>query len=555
MFIYLSQRHAESLALSSLYKVQHLVRRGQISVAAIRLTGSRHRSSANHSIAQGHHARQSSEVSVWDWKPWREIALAERVSERRIQKAEREREKRRERFLGGGGGGASLLGDYEDTTNSGLEEADVAPPETPGMKIQTWRCRTPRTTSKGRMEPTGKKVHYSDSGSINAEDGTNDDPNSTSSPDSGRISFSNARPSTDGTTSREGLMSISDICISDDPGPPGWTWPTEPRNEIIWHIPVYHNINSPSLTIPPPDRRTGLTMPTTVTASNAGDMFQRIHTISEPSGMGYTLSSSFSGLGPVISPQISPKSHASPNMSSGNDTSTASTDEVSPTLPETIGSLSQQSSVLFKNIFERREKLAAELNDSSSGSTVGVSRRREHLQKVKTVLKSFSLKNIHFPWSSSSEEETQTSAYSSNDPSSSEQSWPLNGNIPPDYGLVPPPTRQKYYSYFDKPAPPTRIHSPHIHPPQSKIARKRVPVADIHSPPHPGTKMVPNTKSPSDTTMQSERISIRHQESDPLTRTEKEYQEILGALNGLKRDIRAGRVNISSMSGESEMRQ
>lgn len=553
MFIYLSQRHAESLASSSLYKAQHLVRRGQISVAAIRLTGSRHRNNVNHSIAQGHHARHSSEVSVWGWEPWRETALAEKVSERRRQKAEREREKRRERFLGGRG--ADLLGDYEDTTNSGLEEADIAPPETPGMNILTWRCRTPRATSTGRMEPTGKKVHYSDSGSTNAEDGANDDPNSTLPPDSDRISLSNARPSTDGTTSREGLMPISDICISDDTGPPGWTWPTEPRNEIIWHIPVYHNINSPSPTIPPPDGRTGLTIPTTVTASNAGDMFQRIHTINEPSGMGYTLSSSFSGLGPVISPQISPKSHASPNMPSANDTSTTSTDEVSPTLPETVGSLSQQSSVLFTDIFERREKLATELNDSSSGSTVGVSRRRERLQKVKTVLKSFSLKSIHFPWSSSSEEETQTSAYSSNDPSSSEQSWPLNSNIPPDYGLVPPPIQQKYYSYLDKPTPQTRIHSPHIHPPQPKIARKRVPVANTHSPPHPGTKMIPNTKSSLDTTMRSERIPIRHRESDLLTRTEKEYQEILGALNELKRDIRAGRVNISSRSGGSETRQ
>lgn len=538
MFIYLSQRHAESLVSSSLYKAQHLVRRGQISVAAIRLTGSRHRSNSNHSIAQGHHARHSSEVSVWGWKPWREIALAEKVSERRRQKAEREREKRRKHFLGERR--ANFLGDYENTTNSGLEEADIAPPETPSRGIQAWRYRTHQATSTERMEPTGKKVHYSDGGSTNTEDSTNDD--------SSRISLSNARPSTDGTTSREGPTSISDICISDDPGPPGWTWPTEPRNEIIWHIPVYHNTNS-SLIIPPPDRRTGLTMPTIVTASNAKDMFQRIHTINEPSGMGYTPSSSFSGLGPVISPQISPKSHASPNMSSGNDTSTTSTDEVSPTLPpETIGSLSQQSSVLFTDIFEHRDKSAAKLNDSSSDSTIGVSRRREHLQKVKTVLKSFSLKIVHFPWSSSSEEETQTLAYSSNDPSSSEQSWPLNGNIPPDYGLVPPPIQQKYYSYLDKPTPQTRIHSPSVHPPQPKIARKKIPVTNIHSPPHPGTKMIPNMKFPSNTTTQSERISIRHQESDPLTRTEKEYQEILGALNELKRDIRAGRGNISGRS-------
>lgn len=538
MFIYLSQRHAESLASSSLYKAQHLVRRGQISVAAIRLTNGRSQSNANHSIAQGHHARHSSEVSIWGWKPWREIALAEKVCERRRQKVERERErereKRREAVLRERKVGS--LGDHENT-NSGSEEEgyeDTSPLKDPRMKIQTW-CRTPRKTATGRIRLV-EKVHHLGGGST--KQNTNDDPIGTPSP--GRIIPSNARPSTDGANSCGGLTPTSDVGIFEDLGPPCWPRPT--KHEIIWRIPVY-NISSPSLAIPPPGGETRLTMPTIATASNGKDMVQRIHTINEPSGMGY-ISSSSSGLGPVISPQVSPKTQVSPNVPSGNDTSTMSTDEASFVLPpETIASLSQQSSISFPYVFERRKKTAAEPNDSSSDSTIGVSRSRDQFHKVKIMLKSFSLKAVHFPWSSSSEEETQISANSSNDPSSSEQSWPLNGNIPPNYGLVPPPTQQKHHvypEYFDKPTPQTRIHSPHIYPPQSKIARKKVPVSNFRSPPHPGTKMIPNIRSPSTTTEGSERIpTIRHREGDQLTRTEKEYQEILSALSELKREMRA----------------
>lgn len=482
------------------------------------------------------------------WKPWREIALAEEVSERRRQKVERERErereKRREKFLRGKG--VEFLGNFP---NPGLEEAFGKDITLPSTKTRVWRRRTHRKTTTGRMRLIRKEVHYSDGGSTNTEPSTNDDPINTSSPDSGRVSLSGARPPTDGATSREGLISFADMLIPNDPGPPGWAWSTRPGNKIIWRIPVYHDISPSSLaTSPPPGRRSGLTIPTIVTASNGNDMFQRIHTISEPSGMGYTASWS-SSLGPALSPQISPKSQASPNLSSENDTSTVSTDERSLLLPpETIASLSQQSSVLFTNVLERRNRSAAKPNDSSSDSTVGVSRSREHLQKFKTVLKSFSLKNVHFPWSSSSEEETQTSAHSSNDPSSSEQSWPLNG-IPSDYGLIPPTTQQKYClytEYLDEPTPQTRIHSPHIHSPRVKIPHKKVPVASHHSPPHPGTKMTSNMKSLPNTTAEPEHVTtIRHQESDPLTRTEKEYQEILSTLNELKRDMRAGMGKIT----------
>lgn len=535
MFIYLSQRHAESLASSSLYKAQHLVRRGQISIAAIRLTDGRSRSNSDHSIAQGHHARHSSEVSVWGWKPWREIALAEKVCERRRQKVEIEQERGRK---------FGSLGGHEDI-NSGSEEEgdeDTSSLEPPSMKIQIWRRRMSPETPTGQIGLV-EKVHHSGGENTDTEYSTNDDHIST--PDSGGISPRNARPLTDGATSQEELTATPDISISEDLGPPGWVWHT--KHEIIWHIPVYHDVSSSSPAMPPPGKKTRPTMPTIVTVSNAKGMIQRIHTINEPSGMGYVSSSSSSGLGPVISPQISPKSHVSPNTSSGNDASTVSTDEASFVLsPGTIASLSPQSLVLFPEGFGRRKKLAAEPNDSSSDSTIGISRGREKLHKVKIALKSFSLKSVHFPWSSSSEEETQISANSSNDPSSSEQSWPLNGNIPPNYGLVPPPTQQghnSYAEYRDKPAPQTRIHSPH--PPQSKIARKKVPVSNIRSPPHPGVK-IPNIRSRSATTESVERAPmVRHRESDPLTRTEKEYQEVLGALNELKREMRYGRKEVS----------
>lgn len=542
MFAYLSQRHAESLASSSLYQAQHLVRRGQISVAAIRLTGSRFQGNVYHSIAQGHHARHSSEVSVWDWKPWREIALAEKISERRRQRVGKERERRREicsqekRF--------NSLSNYRDGMNQEPEE-ECGEDITPGNAntgLQTRRRRKPRMTSTGQMRRFEERIYYSGGESTGEYSTYGDDPTGTLSLNSSRASFNNLGSSTDGATSREKLIPALQIPIPGNLEPPYCNWTVRPKEKIVWRIPVYHDTSSDSITIPPLDRQTGTVQPTIAAVTNAVDMFQRIHTINEPSGMGYASPPPL-GLGPGISPQISPKSQAFPNTSSGNDTSTTSTDEMSSAQsPETVAtSLSRQSSVSFKKVLlDHRKKPATRFDDSKSDSTIGISTSRDHLRKIKSVLKSFPLKNV-FPWSSSSEEGEPASADSSLVPSSSEKSWPSKNSIPPDYGLVPPPTRQKYYpyaEYLDDPAPQTRIHSP-----QLRTTLKKVTITSPHSPPHPGTKV-------------GHVQNVRHRESDPLTRTEKEYQEVLAALNELKRDMRAGRITKSRSRGKtSEARE
>lgn len=523
MFVYLSQRHAESLASSSLYQAQSFVRRGQIAIAAIRIAG-RNQNSFNHSVAQGHHARHSSEVSVWGWKPWREIALAEKISKRRKERAAKEKEKIREKSSRK----VRLLRGYSETSQgykAGREGKMIAQGN-PDTKSQAERGVGPQKLLQSpRRENTVKGVHHfygRHPSSIRKECSSGTSPNPSQS------SLGNEGPSTDGANSQEGLI--------DDPGPPGWYWP-KAKEEINWRIPVYHDINSASLAFSPVDIRTGPTMPTIATVTNASDSFLRAHTISEPSGMGYTSSLS-SESRPSL--QISPKSQASPVALSSNDASGSS---IMPTTSSTEGipflqlpsvtaltSLSQQSSTSFRKVLLEHTKGSQEGSDNSnSDSTVGASRNRNPLRKVKTVFRSLPLKHVHFPWSSSSEEEGHISTDSSIDPSSSERSWPQDSNIPPAYGLVPPPPQLKYQSYagfLDEPVSQTRIHSP-----QPKTSRS---TNDPRLPPHPGTRLISKNET-------SERLpSVRHRESDPLTRTEKEYQEILATLNELKREMRVG---------------
>lgn len=553
MFVYLSQRHAESLASSSLCQAQRLVRRGQISVAAIRLTSGQCQSNANHSVAQGHHARHPSEVSVWDWRPWREITLAEKISERRRKRAEKERERRRARFLREEI--IDPLSDNEGEMNEALDEGrgeDITP-ESFSMEFQTrWR-RTPRKKSTDQMRPIGNKVHFPDGESTDTGNSPNEDYIDLSSSNLNGASLKGLGSSTDGATSQERLMPASNIPLLDSQRLPAQCRPTKLKHEISWRIPVYRSVSSP---VPLPERNTRLVSPTIMTVTNAKDMFQRSHTINEPSGMGY-VSSSPSGLGPGISPQISPKSQASPNVSTGNCTSTTSTGEISSILPPETAttSLSQLSSDSFREAsFEYYQNESVAGSDSSdSGSTVGASRSKISLGKIKTVFKTFPLKIVNFPWSSSSEEEKQISIDSSPIPSSSEQSWPLNDSIPQNYGLVPHPIRQKYHphtGYFDDLAPQTRIHSP-----QPKTIGKNITIIKSRTPPHPGTKLASNIVSLRNSTIALEQApSMRHRESDPLTRTEKEYQEILSTLNELKRDRRAWRRKRSSIKGKVQGR-
>ncbi|KAI5776849.1 hypothetical protein EDC01DRAFT_437545 [Geopyxis carbonaria] len=92
MFGYLSRLYDAALALDSPLRIEQIVRRGREILAAIRLLGGQKN---NHPPARGTEARNTSNVTIWGWLPYREMALADRVSERRRIRAMEIRERSR----------------------------------------------------------------------------------------------------------------------------------------------------------------------------------------------------------------------------------------------------------------------------------------------------------------------------------------------------------------------------------------------------------------------------------------------------------------------------
>lgn len=532
MFAFLSQRHAEALVSNSLDMAQDLIRRGRISVAAVRIIGHRTQSLYNNSVAHGCLARNSSEVSIWGWKPWREMAIAEKISERRRKRAAMERERIREKSVRRirfytkiddetlslrhldmdsqheldcdgslGDVGLSLCSenvDYYDDRNTYISHSSID-----------------RGNSNGTSSSKSSKSDLGSEGST-----------AISSPDLGDYMYlpGNGGPLTDGAREQETSSDVS----NDQDVPVGWKWLPRTEPEIQWHLPVYDGIN---FTLPQNDgdigSRTSVTyrvIPTASTVDYARDSFPQVQTINEPSV----------SPGLKLTPQISPKS-VSPYVSSGSGNETY--ESSIPTTSDISTSVSLDSPTSFDRIlFERGRGPPG--TDSNSDSTVGASRARNHLRKMKTAFKSIPLGKIHFPWSSSDEESgagavglsgVQTDSTDSSFATGSEQSWPPANSIPPRYGLVPPPPPpREFMPYVESTTPETRIHSPHL-----GLIDK--------SPPHPGMRIDSIDTSVSGFSTWRGMSITRHRESDPLTRTEKEFQEVLALLNELKRELRMRR--------------
>ncbi|RPB08592.1 hypothetical protein P167DRAFT_567834 [Morchella conica CCBAS932] len=540
------ERHAEALASNCLDMAQDLIRRGQISIAAVRIIGHRTQNLYNNSVAHGCLARSSSEVSIWGWKPWREMAMAEKISERRRKRASMEREKIREKsvrrtrlytkidgetlslrhldidsqnelYCDGslGGAGLSLCSenvDYFDDRNTYISRSSID-----------------QGSSKGTSSSKSSKSDLGNEGSTGI-----------SSPDLGNYLPGGEGPSTDGAREQETSPDVS----KDQDVPVGWKWLPRTEPEIQWHLPVYNadgfalprndgGIGSIAPTVRSPSVAYGV-IPTTSAVAYAGDSFLQVQTINEPSMIGLKLT-----------PQISPKS-VSPYVSSvsGNETYESSI----PTASDISTSMSLDSPTSFNRIlFERRRKPPG--TDSNSDSTVGASRARNHLRKMKTAFKSIPLTKIHFPWSSSDEESgagavglsgVQTDSTDSSFATGSEQSWPPANSIPPGFGRVPPPPPlREFMPYVEPSTPETRIHSPH-------------PRLIDKSPPHPGMRIDSIDTSVSGFSTWRGMSITRHRESDPLTRTEKEYQELLALLNELKRELRMRRRRRGKKSNEDK---
>lgn len=323
-----------------------------------------------------------------------------------------------------------------------------------------------------------------------------------SSPDFGDYLPGGEGPSTDGAREQEASLDVS----KDQDVPVGWKWLPRTEPEIQWHLPVYNEIKPNDFALP----------------QNDG-----------------------SSPGLRLTPQISPKS-VSPYVSSGSGNETY--ESSIPTASDISTSVSLDSPTSFDRIlFERRRKPPG--TDSNSDSTVGASRARNHLRKMKTAFKSIPLTKIHFPWSSSDEESgagavglsgVQTDSTDSSFATGSEQSWPPASSIPPGYGLVPPPPPpREFMPYVESTTPETRIHSPH-------------PRLIDKSPPHPGMRIDSIDTSVSGFSAWRGMSIARHRESDPLTRTEKEYQELLALLNELKRELRMRRRRGGKKSKEDK---
>jgi hypothetical protein len=131
------------------------VRRGAEILAAVHLLSVH--PAQNHSPAGGTEARNTSRVSVWDWKPHREIALAERISERRRLKTAEARERAREektlskRGPPPGWEKTMGVGDVDDTDIT-YPVSSIPTEETRAKMYKTWAEKELERSRKRRAE-------------------------------------------------------------------------------------------------------------------------------------------------------------------------------------------------------------------------------------------------------------------------------------------------------------------------------------------------------------------------------------------------------------------
>lgn len=468
----------------------------------------------------GHHARSSSEVSVWGWKPWREIAIADMVCERRRARAEQGREERGERRVGtryeGDGDKDRGEGECGAELRLPLFQVDQASFPT-GAFVEESPRDGRRVTCCDLLDPSVPALSDTDSqGSDSESEGLPETPSQGSH-------LVPEHVFTDGSADLELPLSTADGL----PRPERGRRLRDDSSEISWKIPEY-NTDVPLLSLPPPAEPMS---PTTATIASGGDDFYRSQAIKEPSGMGAVTS-----VGPFYSPEVSPKSspprRVSPPtfvkyVSGSSAPTTAPTTEssVQPSSGPTDTSshaLSSQETSLSTSRPSRRTRKAKALGDSDSTLATTRSSATSNappVNRVRTAFKAFK----NFPWSSSSEDERRQ-ANSGVLPTSLRDGVPPNRIVP----TSPPPPRQTttrrgrnpFFRSSRRNSPSMRSPSPGL---STEARASKVALAS------------------SAALMAGERPTgpVRHKETDRLTRTEEEYQELLAMLNQLKREMRA----------------
>jgi hypothetical protein len=460
--------YENSLKQPSLTSVsERIVRRGGIVLAAVRLLAGR--SHEHHSPASGIDPRNSSRVSVWGWKPYREIDLAERVSERRRLRALAARAEARER---------------KQQSRRGSQAEKLAEQPISIVRVTQPVSSDPKGEKRAMVYKTWAQQELENSIERRAR----------SKERMARLSRFSAAVRNAPLT----LEQIGDATASSPEEPPYLIFPRRPAT-INWTLPTYDAI--PTLHVPlPPDKPTR--------ARRGSWLRRRRSTAPSPEilPLQYPIRQ-------LPSPSVSPKSTPSPSTFK-NCQQPSSTDGEQPSM-----------------------KVATPLAPTSPGalSSNGRSFARSgnlRLQKLKAVFRN-AIPNVkRLSWSSTSESPT--------------------ASVLPPYtkSVDASPAMAQTLSRRSRLLGKTQASR------AKEIAFEKLPTDPIHR--------VSNITLLANTTTTQERVEQvspfppipdTSDSDETLTRTEREYQELLAALQQLKRELRLERDAVRRRRSRSRGRR
>ncbi|KAF8537413.1 hypothetical protein BDD12DRAFT_887731 [Trichophaea hybrida] len=469
MFSYLSRLYENAQGMPK--RAEQIVRRGAEILAAVRLLAGQPQH--YHSPAGGTEARNPSQVSVWGWKPYREIALAERVNERRRLRAAEARAKAREEKTLSKRGPSVAWKSWKDSDD--ISVSSTTQPVSSSTAGET-RARIKLTWAEKELEKSRRRREKSKE-RLWKESNISDMPN---------LYGGDA-----GYSSRE-------------TPPPLWIY-SQRRETIHWNYPDYHNgYDIPALNLPLPleDRYTNTTA--TVTS---GDSFLRSHTIKEATE---TISLPYSQRRPPSEP-VSPKTTPT---TSPYDSYKHTSEE--PSSSAYVTTDSEQLPPITELRSPETYRTVSSSDSFGSGSL--------RLRRFRSAFKSAFPSVPRLPWSSSSQ--TSNSISEPNSAMTSPTTlWRLRG--------VRTPWTSRRNAIRPTNPPPEQTKA------VSDIALLSNKTTTTERLPQHATAIVPAA------TQESE---------DKLTRTEREYQEVLEALQQLKREMRLEREAARSERRRSRSR-
>jgi hypothetical protein len=473
---------------------EQIVRRGGEILAAVRLLAGQ--PIHYRTPATGTEARNSSLVSVWGWKPHREIALADRVEERRRLRAAEARAKSREqKTLSRRGLPPNWRSGSVDGSDNGSRRSSV------NGSLKSLKSIT-EAVSSSQGEETRARMHISWSDREMSRSRRRKE----KAKEKETASYDTAFPDLyggDGYVTTESIRS----------GMPAQVWHYQHRRETInWNYPDYHDgYDIPPLKLPSPIEDCRYPSTAIVTSE---DLFQESNIFS---GVPGTISLP-SHRRPPASEPVSPKTTPS---TTPYDTELQTSDEPPSSTYVTTDSEAQLPPVPITEP-EAEDTLKAYRTVSSSDS-VGVDPSGGvKLRRFRSAFRSAFPSVSRLPWSSQS---SHTSSDNNSAMTSPRVSRSKLRDIRPPWTSRRPPRPTT--------APPMESRPPHGKPLETiALINNTTITTERVSPPAPVTPdAVAITVEPTTGTSEDER----------LTRTEREYQEVLSALQDLKRELKLER--------------